>query len=137
MKTSANRRALQVAIALLALVPLGFGIRGVIVGASVLDAAAPAAAVVALDNQLRFLSAIWFAVGVVLLVILPRIEQHAFVIRFVGGAVFLGGVGRLISVLVVGSPVARLWGSMLVELLLVPLLVLWQARVARAHASSR
>jgi hypothetical protein len=137
MKTSASRRALQVAIALLALVPLGFGIRGLMVGASVLDTAAPAVAAVALDNQVRFLSALWFSMGVLLLVALPRIERHALAIRFVGGAVFLGGVGRLISVLVVGSPLARLWASMLVELVLVPLLVVWQARVARAHAAPR
>jgi L-lactate permease len=122
-------------LALFALVPIGFGAHGLVTGAAGMDVADPAAAAL-LDNKLRFLYAIWFSVGVLLLAMLPRIEQHTFATRFIGLAVFLGGVGRLVSVLVVGAALPRLWASMVVELAVVPLLVWWQARVARDHAAT-
>ena len=121
------KRALQVIVAVLSLLPLAVGTLGFISGAGLFlpaDVATPK-----LDSQFRFLSA--WDIGLALIVwwIIPRIEYQTALFRIVCLAVFLGGVGRVIAWYVIGSPGAAFLAVTAVELL-IPLLIPWQAYVA-------
>jgi hypothetical protein len=122
------KRALQMVIGALSLLPLTVGTLGFVQGAALLssgDAITPR-----LDSQYRFMSAWDIGLAVIIWWIIPRIEVETTLFRIVSAAVFLGGVGRLLAWTVSGSPGWAFLAVMAVELL-VPLLVPWQAYVAR------
>jgi hypothetical protein len=56
------------------------------------------------------------------------------VLRVTLGAAFLGGLARLLAVAASGWPHPVFLGALGVELVLIPVLVLWQAKVARVAA---
>jgi hypothetical protein len=71
-------------------------------------------------------------VGLALVIwwIVPRIESQTALFRIVCGAVFLGGLGRVAAWHVTGAPAVAVMAVTAIELL-VPVLIPWQARVAR------
>ena len=85
-----------------------------------------------LDNQLRYLAGVYF--GTVTLTLwwaLPRIEERHEAVRIAAIGVFLGGIGRVVSIASVGLPERpAMLAALVVELVAAPLLVLWQRRVA-------
>lgn len=129
-----ERRLLQTAVALGSLSPLGFGLTGVLFGpAMVLPEAVTVPA--DLDSHWRFLSGIFICLGLVFASTVPAIERHTARFRIAGAAIVLGGLGRLVSLLLVGPPA---WPHLLglgAELLLVPLLLLWQTRIAQPFSN--
>jgi Domain of unknown function (DUF4345) len=127
------KRTLQVVLAILSLLPLTFGALGVVLGAGRF---LPSGMVNAnLDSQFRFLSAWYLGLAVLAWWMLPQIEKHSVLFRIVCGAVFLGGVARLFAVMASGMPDTRFVIVMVIELLF-PLLIPWQAMVARLAAKS-
>lgn len=86
-----------------------------------------------LDSNLRFFGGMALGLGLVVLWILPTIERQAALFRGVWLCAFLGGIGRLISAAAVGSPSDLLVSFTVLEVIGAPLLVYWQARVARAE----
>jgi hypothetical protein len=62
----------------------------------------------ALDSNLRFLGGLGLAIGLILLWITPRIERQTILFRSLWICTLLGGIGRLISRLIVGLP-QNLW----------------------------
>ena len=121
------KRALQVIVAVLSVLPLAVGALGFIFGAGLFLSAGVATP--KLDSQFRFLSA--WDIGLTLIVwwIIPRIEYQTALFRIVCFAVFLGGVGRVIAWYLTGSPGAAFLTVTAIELL-IPLLIPWQAYVA-------
>jgi len=122
------KRTLQVVLALLSLLPLAVGTCGFIYGAALF---APTAGVTPkLDSQYRFVAA--WDVGLALIVwwIIPQIERQTALFRLICIVVFVGGCGRVLAWLVVGSP-----GTVFLVVtgleLLIPLLIPWQAKVAK------
>lgn len=89
-----------------------------------------------LDNQLRYLAGVYAgAVTGGLWWALPRVEERGGAVALAAGAVFLGGVGRCVSMGAVGLPSdPSMIGGLVLELLVAPLLVLWQRRIARRVA---
>jgi hypothetical protein len=67
-----------------------------------------------LDSNLRFLGGIWLGIGLAMLWLVPSIEQQETLFRALWIAVFLGGVGRVLSWMLIG-----------------PLFIYWQYRVAQ------
>lgn len=134
---SLSRRALQVTVAVLAIVPVTAGAGGVIMGA---DAISPGPSgsppwPVDLDSHIRFLSGVFLAIGLVFWSCIPGIERKGPRFRLAAGAVVLGGIARLLSLVVAGTPGPGHLLGLGLELLVVPALVLWQARVSRAVTS--
>lgn len=70
--------------------------------------------------------------GLALLWVVPSIEQEGVLFRALWVAVFLGGVGRLLSWFLIGVPPKPFVGFTMLELLGAPLFIYWQARVAHA-----
>jgi hypothetical protein len=84
------------------------------------------------DSEYRFYSA-WYAVlGVLLLGAARRPEQEARLIRAGAGGFLTAAAGRLLSIRTAGAPHPLQRVLLAVELVLPPVLVGWQARVAGA-----
>jgi len=63
--------------------------------------------------------------------LIPRIERETALYRTLWLMIFAGGVGRLLSMGLVGPPPWPFMGFTLLELFGAPLFLAWQARVAR------
>src|SRR3546814_5889102 len=85
-----------------------------------------------LDSHCRYLSGLLLGVGLVFAACIPRIERHGPVVRAAGAIVVAGGLARLLSLLEYGLPGAGHLFGLAMELGVVPLILVWQARVARA-----
>lgn len=133
MAPATERRLLQAAVALGCLSPLYFGLKGAIGGPAMLGAE-PAQAAPDLVSHYRYLSGLFFALGLALASCVPRIEARTRRFRWVAAAIMLGGFARLAGLFMGDSPSNAHFIALAAELGLTPLLVLWQARVARRLA---
>ena len=124
-----GKRLLQMVVAVLALTPVLTGAAGVALGPSFLGAQAPWPA--DLDSHFRFLSGLFLLLGLAWYSCIPGIETKTGCFRLLAALTFAGGLGRLLSLFVAGTPSAGHMAGLLVELAAVPLLVIWQARVAK------
>ncbi|WFU35998.1 DUF4345 domain-containing protein [Bradyrhizobium brasilense] len=127
-----GRRPLQIATALLALVPILTGIITMLGVSDPLYASAGVPALPVLDSNLRFFGGVWLGLGLALLWLVPRIESGSVLFRVVWGGIFLGGIGRLLSMLMVGLPPLPFVGFTALEVIGAPLFVYWQHLVAKA-----
>ena len=136
MTPRAERRLLQIAAGLACLVPLTMGSLSVMRGAAVLKGV-PLPVPADLDSHFRYLSGIFLGVGIAFVSCVPRIERRGARFALLGGLVVSGGLARLASLLAVGAPSAGHVFGLAMELGVVPLLVLWQRRIARRCGGDR
>ena len=82
-----------------------------------------------LDYFIRALAAIWLTLGLMFAYMIPHIEKHTVWFRFCCSAVFLMGIGRLLSInafglgnnpqiaiyLEISLPLLLVWGQYIVE----------------------
>lgn len=130
MNASLERRLLQAAVAAACLVPLTMGTLSLWQGPAVLRGISdPVPA--DLDSHFRYLSGLLLAIGLGAATCVPAIERKGPRFRLLGAIVVAGALGRLLSLAVAGTPSAGHLGGLALELVLVPLLMLWQMRVAR------
>lgn len=125
----AERTALQAAVAVACLVPLIAGGSGMIGGVPP-DGDAIDNPAIALDSHFRYLSGLLFAIGLGFAVSIPRIETHGSRILLFTTLVVIGGIGRLIGLIIVGVPSWAMLAALGMELIVTPLLALWQTRLA-------
>lgn len=126
------KKALQITLITLSFIPLIFGILGMFFGVGrFTELNLPAQ----LDNQFRYLSAYYIGLSVLLWWMAPNIEKHTTLLRIISFAVFLGGVGRIISWANYGQPPAFQIAAMCIELAL-PLVCIWQNSVAEKLKSN-
>lgn len=131
MTRETERRLLQAAIALGCLSPFWFGLRGMIEGPAFLAGVEPGQAPPDLLSHFRYLSGLFLGIGIVLLSCVPRIEARTARFRWACGAIIIGGLARASGLILGDAPSAAHHVALAAELGLVPLLVLWQSRVAR------
>jgi Domain of unknown function (DUF4345) len=127
-----SKRLLQIVSALLAMVPIVTGLITMLGVHDPLYASADIPALPVLDSNLRFFGGTWLGLGLAMLWLVPRIESQTVLFRVIWGAIFLGGVGRLLSIMLVGSPPIPFIGFTALELIGAPLFVYWQNLVAAA-----
>jgi hypothetical protein len=132
---SLERRLLQAAVALGCVVPLAAGAVGVMHGPEMLSGVGEGSPA-DLDSHFRYLSGLLLATGLAFASCIPGIERKTGRFRLLAFLVFVGGLGRLHSLISVGLPGTGHVFGLAMELGAVPLLVLWQARVARKAPSS-
>jgi hypothetical protein len=125
-----NKRLLQVTVAVLALIPTLAGGAGVLKGPALVLRAGDWP--INLDSHFRFLSAIFLAVGLTFYAAIPDIERKTSLFRWAAFLVFAGGLGRALSLVSAGVPGTQHVLGLGMELVVVPLLVAWQAAVARS-----
>lgn len=126
-----ERRALQLAVSIATLVPIGAGASGVLLGSAMLNpgTAAPAD----FDSHFRYLSGLLLAIGLAFASTVPRIETKERRFRLLACIVVAGGTARLLSLLAIGPPSRATIAALVMELAVTPALTLWQRRVARRH----
>ncbi|HKW82156.1 MAG TPA: DUF4345 domain-containing protein, partial [Burkholderiaceae bacterium] len=88
-----------------------------------------------LDSNLRFLGGLWLVLGLSLFVLIPRIERETTLFRTLWLMIFAGGIGRLLSMLLVGAPPWPFIGFTLLELVGAPFFIVWQTRLAERAGS--
>lgn len=136
MSPETERRLLQLATAIACVVPITMGVQSILEGPSVIRGIEPPVPV-DLDSHFRYLSGLLLGIGLLFLISIPRIERHTILFRALGAIIVVGGLARLASLLDVGVPGGGHRFGLAMELVVVPLIVLWQARVARRSAGSK
>ena len=131
MKRDDEKRLLQWGVAVAALVPITFGTIGVVRGGAWLThgSAAPD-----LDSHFRYLSGIFLMMGLAFASCVPEIERMGPRFRLLGILVVAGGLARALSLLTVGTPSGGHFAGLVMELAVLPLLMVWQTRVAKRFA---
>jgi hypothetical protein len=88
-----------------------------------------------LDSHFRYLSGLLLGLGIAFAICIPNIERKGLLFRALGLVVVIGGLSRLLSLVEAGTPSTGHQFGLAMELVTVPLLVLWQARIARLLTS--
>ena len=132
MTAVAEKRLLQLVVAILSCSPLGFGFLGMLNGVEL--AGGEAARNLATDSHLRYLSGIFFGLGLMAASCVPGIETKTARFRWVVLLVVIGGLARLHGFFSAGVPQSAMFWAIFAELVATPLVGLWQRRVARQWA---
>ena len=127
-----SKRALQIVTAVLALVPVATGLIGLLGTGDPLYVAEHVPRAPLVDSNLRFFAGVWLGLGAALLWTVPKVETQTVLFRAIWAAIFIGGLGRLLSMVFVATPPAPFIGFTALEILGAPLFIYWQARVASA-----
>ncbi len=85
-----------------------------------------------LDSQNRFYGVAFMAYGVLLYLCATDLRKYAAVFNTVIAFMFLGGAGRLIAMALHGMPSPPVILLALIELMGMPLLLLWYFRVSQS-----
>ena len=127
-----ERNALQTVVMVACLIPILTGIHGVLRVAAMFHLAPVPPD---LDSHFRYLSGIFLMLGFAFASTVPAIERQGPRFRLLGAMVVMGGLARALSWATVGAPGTGHRLGLVMELVVVPLLMLWQARVARRCAA--
>lgn len=128
-----ERQALQRVVAVGAVLPVAAGLYGVLLGVNGLASGVES---VSIDSHFRYLSGLLTGIGILFWTCVPGIEGKTRLFRFLTLVVVLGGLARLLGLYLTGLPSLTMLGALVVELVITPLLCLWQARIA-ARAGPR
>ena len=125
-----ERKLLQQAVAIVAIIPVATGLYGVLFGQALTGYAVSISA----ESHFRFMSGLLLGIGLGFWSTLPSIEIHTGRFRLLTMLVVIGGLGRLIGLGLTGLPSLFMIGGLIVELIVAPFLCLWQTRVANRYA---
>ena len=121
------KRGLQIALGVFSLIPVAFALLGFVHGAGRLS---PEGVTVDLDNQYRYFSGMYLVVSFMLWSIIPSVEKRGRTLLLISAAIFIGGLGRVVSYMTMGAPSQDLVVGMGIELVVPVIFVLWQRAVA-------
>ncbi len=126
---SYSKRALQLAVAVGGVVPIGAGLAGMLLGPDMVDSIGGAS--MSMDSHYRYLSGLLLGIGLGFWITIPNIEREGHRFRLLAAIVVLGGIGRLWSLFTVGVPDQPMLSGLIMELAITPLLAFWQYRLAK------
>jgi hypothetical protein len=132
-----KKKVLQAILVIIGLVPIITGIWGIIppgIADKYYDISISAnnTGNAILDSNYRFYSGIWFGLGITIFWIIPTIEKHKLIFRFICCMIFIGGIGRVISMLSFKVPPPLFVFFAILELLF-PLLIILQNRISESR----
>jgi hypothetical protein len=127
-----ERRYLQRTVAVLALIPVSAGLFGVLFGPALTGDQVSVSA----DSHFRYLSGLLLGIGLLFWSTTPAIEEKTGRFRLLTLLVVIGGLARLMGLLLTGIPSLYMLASLALELVVTPILALWQTRVANAYAET-
>jgi hypothetical protein len=126
-----SKRSLQTATAILGAVPIITGIITMFGINNPIYAHVGIPQNTLLDSNLRFFGGMWLALGLAVYWLIPRIEQESVLFRILWLMIFIGGVGRLLSMFFVGMPPIPLIAFTILEIVGAPVFVVWQWSLSR------
>lgn len=119
---TAQRNALRVCVALAAIVPVAGGLSGAIFGVGGVSAWSA--------DHYRYLSGLLLAIGLGFWSTVPNIERHVARFRLLTGLVVIGGLCRLLGV-ILGDPLTpAVAAALAMELVVTPTLCIWQGQLS-------
>jgi hypothetical protein len=124
-----ERRALQAAVLVSGVIPIGAGLAGVLVGSGLIDVTSLDRA--STDSHFRYLSGLLLGVGLVAWSQVPSIERAGTALQILATLVVIGGLARLASLAAAGMPSWFMMAGLAMELIVTPALALWQRRIER------
>lgn len=129
-----SRKLLQIFLIILGLVPTVTGILTMmgINDPLFADLNLPHSAL--LDSDLRFLGGVWLGLGITVLATVREVEKHFALYRILWGMIFLGGIGRLISMFVIGLPPVPFIGFTVLEIVGAPIFVYWHKQIVTQNS---
>jgi hypothetical protein len=123
-----SKQFLQIAVAVGGLVPVVAGLAGIVFGPGMLpDVSGP----ISLDSHFRYLSGLLLGIGFGFWSCIRRIEQQGARFQLLTVIVFIGGLGRFWSLMIIGFPHRVMLFGLVMELVVTPLLAYWQHRISR------
>jgi hypothetical protein len=125
-----ERKLLQQSVAIAATVPVATGLYGVLFGQALTGDAVSISA----ESHFRFLSGLLLGIGLCFWSTLPAIEANTNRFRLLTLLIVVGGLGRLAGLGLTGLPSLFMIGGLIMELIVTPVLCLWQTRVANRYA---
>ncbi|QTN26690.1 DUF4345 domain-containing protein [Rhodoferax sp. AJA081-3] len=126
-----NKRTLQIVSALMGTVPVITGLVQMMGIHDPLYASLNLPADATLDSNMRFLAGVWLGLGLASWWLVPRISEQTVLFRVLWLMIFLGGIGRLVSMASVGLPLTPFIAFTALEIVGAPLFVYWQHRVVQ------
>jgi hypothetical protein len=126
-----SKLPLQITTAILGAIPALSGIAGLFGLSDPIYVSAGLPANALLDSNLRFFNGMWLGLGLALYWLIPTIEKQTVLFRVLWGMIFLGGIGRLISMLFLSWPPVPFIGFTALEIIGAPIFIAWQARLAK------
>ena len=126
-----GKRTLQITTAVMAAIPVLTGILSMFGLSDPIYASVSLPANAMLDSNLRFFGGVWLGLGMALYWLIPNIEKQTVMFRVLWGMVFLGGVGRLMSMLFLARPPVPFIAFTVIDLAGAPVFIAWQARIAQ------
>ena len=125
-----EKKLLQQAVGLAAIVPIAAGLYGVLFGQALTNENVSISG----DSHFRYLSGLLLAIGLCFWSTIPGIEEKTDRFRLLTLLVVLGGLARLLGLALTGIPSLVMLGGLVMELVVTPVLCLWQTRVANRYA---
>jgi hypothetical protein len=126
-----SKRALQIVTGLLGVVPVVTGLLGLLGVKDPFYVAVGVPPIVVLDTNLRFYSDLWLGLGLAFFWLIPTIERQTVLFRVLWGMIFIGGIGRLLSTMLLAWPPAPFVAFTALEIVGAPLFIWWQFRVSK------
>nr|WP_280865274.1 DUF4345 domain-containing protein [Falsiroseomonas frigidaquae] len=121
---------MRIAVALGGCVPVFAGLAGVVLGPGMV-AGATGGWDAAQDSHFRYLSGLLLGIGLGFWSTIPALPARTARFRLLTAIVVLGGLARLAALFGQGWPGGPMAAALGMELVVTPLLCLWQGRVAR------
>ena len=129
LQTLLTLQTLRIILGVLGLVPIFIGLSGIYTG---LDSLVPGAEITSVaDGQYRYLSAIYFGFGCILIWIQFRLEQEEQLFRILMAIVFIAGLGRVAAMVAQGMPGFSVILATAFELVVPPILIFWHYKVVQ------
>ena len=125
-----RKKLLQIAVAIGGLVPVGAGLTGILFGASMTGGDFGP---IPLDSHFRYLSGLLLGIGLCFWGTIPDIQRKGMLFRTLTLIVVIGGCGRVVSLWVRGAPDSAMLFGLGMELVITPLLALWQYRISKTY----
>jgi hypothetical protein len=123
-----SKRLLQICVAIGGLVPVSAGMAGIIMGPSMITGAV---APLPLDSHYRYLSGLLLGIGFGFWSCIPKIEHRTERVQLLAAIVVIGGLGRVTSLWAAGVPDVPMQLALVMELVITPLLALWQYTISK------
>jgi hypothetical protein len=122
-----EKTLLQICVAIAACVPVSAGAAGIFLGVGMIP---HASRLPALDSHYAYLSGLLLAIGLGFWSAVPGIERRTGRVRLLTGLVVVGGLARAVALVRDGAPGTAMQLALVMELVVTPLICLWQGRVA-------